>query len=249
MIGIVHHAGVVLSVLLDREFFKKESVTEDDVKDGSWKKLVADFASASAGSRDRVLFIEKVDCVQKMLAAGFESDKFKIVVYDSGSVLSSIDGINIVDAKLDGDTWSLYKLLPPRFNEALQGCDFGVVGDLADVDVAALEPQMPTQKAKARKPATKVNSDLGKADAVMSSILSDIPPDPESEESDTDEPDPDLPTTEDVEVAQAVEDIVDQPDPEPAPKPTKKKRKKKVSKKAAKKPEAKKPPAESHKLF
>jgi hypothetical protein len=255
MLGIVHHSPVIISVIIDRALFKKQLITEDDANGDAWVQKVDDFKTSPSGKRSRVLFIEKVDSLQKMLAHGFDPSPFKVVLYDDNKILGKVEGVEIVDAKIQDDTWKLYKLMPDRFNQALAETEKGIPQSVQSLDLKTLEQALPEQKPKPR-PVIESGVDddkapMADADAVMSSILGGVKSDEAPDDpAENDEIDEETPTKSDEdpksdgpkEPSETETEPGDLPEPEPAPpKP------KAAKKKAA--PKAKKPKMESHKLF
>jgi hypothetical protein len=256
MLGIVHHSPVIISVIIDRALFKKQLITEDEANCDSWIKKVQDFKASSAGNRDRVLFIEKVDSLQKMMEQEFDPSPFKIVLYDDNKILANIEDVEIVDAKIADDTWMLYKLMPDRFNKALANTKFGVSEFVREIDLKELEPSLPQPPKRKPRPVVDSSVDgsspMADSDAVMSSILNGVQSDTGEAETKSD-PTPDLEpenaqSAPETELKSDPETEKELPPPEPSPPKTAKKKaakkkttkKKAVKKKTTKKAKAKK---------
>ncbi len=262
MLGIVHHSPVVISVILDREHFKKQLVSQEEVEKNNWREKIKAFTLSQRDKRDRVLFVEKLDSLQQMLKSGFDPSPFKVVVYDGPEILSRAD-CEIVDAGVDGDTWTLYRLMPDRLNNALRKTDLGVPEGTESVDLSEPMPDLPQPKKARPKPVLESGDDtpLADADAVMKSILDGAEaktPEPEPETDADVDPVVEEPLAEEEETAEEVEEVPDEgngvddepepeEEPEPAPEPDPKP-KKKAKKKQPKTPK-KKPAVESFKLF
>ena len=178
MLGIVHHSPLVITVLVERARFQIQMVTEDEAKTEAWRRKVENFSASPRSTRDKILFIEKVDSLRLMIRDGFEADDLKIVIYDVIEAFHNIE-VDIIDARLFEDTWALYELMPERLN--------GTLGDMSP----GVPSELGTRKA--------VVSPLAKADAVMQDILGSIPkkqavsepePTPEPEPEPTEEADP-----------------------------------------------------------
>jgi hypothetical protein len=263
MIGILHHSPLTVSVLLDRERFKPEFISEADVAAGLWEDKVSDFLRSSRDNRIRVLFVEKLSSLQAMLADGLETDGFKVAIYDDCDVLKAVPGIDFADAGIEGAVWKTYQLLPERLNEVLCTTDHGVPEEAAEFDPSSAEEPLPLA-ARSTPPVPEGGSDsatleMRQADAVVQNIIKggkapESPPAPPSEADAEEEVDelpeaPPEPRDESEDPSEAAPDPVPDPPP-PAPKAKKKVAKKKVAKKkAAKKKKKKAKKLESRRLF
>jgi len=253
MIGIVHHNPVIISVILDRERFKKQLISTSDIRDESWVGKVEKFSSSPRDGRTRILFVEKLANLQTMLRQGFDASPFKIVVYDDCDVLKHVIPSYIVDAEFDleSEVWELYKLLPEHLNKALANTPAGVDDGIIDFDFSQVEDPIktsaPEQKKKKKAQTQEHGNPMAETNALMKDLL----------EGDGLAPESSPPVK-----PQALSEPEPEPAPEPEPEPVKEpepepEQKSKPEPKAAPKPETPKPKREkpkaaaleSYKLF
>lgn len=273
MLGIVHHSPIIVSIILERESYIKQHITESEARDGSWIEKITEFTKLPKDGRQPVLFVERLSALQSMLRDGFDPSPFKVVLFDDLDHLSLIKNVNIIDAKWDGaETWRIYKLMPPKFNEALSSCEVGVVDGIQTITPPKPKAVEALESVRGQK--RKGKSTLANADEVMQSIVSGVEAKNEAPEAPEQAPEPepepdDLPPPPRAESApeapQEAAEVDTEVDTKPVKKTSKKPKKSKKSKEskasgedkkadtqAAKRPSKPKPKAaspESHKLF
>jgi len=170
MIGIVNHNPLTISVILDRGTFRNQLISTDDILNNTWKEKIQAFSSSPRDGRHKVLFVEKLSGLQFMLRSGFEADPFKIVLYDTCNIINKIRGIEIVDAKMGaGETWSVYKLLPERFNSSLLETSLGVPDNIMKIDSKKID----ADKTKVDLPRRKKPASLDEINKTMKKLTAD----------------------------------------------------------------------------